>query len=192
MAASATSSSPITTSTTRKVSAVSTAGWVARNWNASGGKKAESPKVSFAVGVTKRSASRVWLIHASTVLRNEKTITLTPTVIATATASAATVTELRRSARRRLPAANSVSIRTRPRARYRRKKMPAVELKRNISRGTRRANPAMTKNAATKLSQRGPVERASHEKTAAAIRNATPPTNHAGEGIIDRSILVPP
>ena len=44
IAARATSVSPIITSTARNVSAVSTAGWAARNWNASGGKKTESAR----------------------------------------------------------------------------------------------------------------------------------------------------
>jgi len=134
-------------------------------------KEGESPKASFAAGVIKRSANRVWLIQTSTVLRKENTITLTPTVIATAMASAATVTEFRREA----PGEDCRPPVLFPSGRARVRdnggsNFPPLLLKRNISRGTRKENPATTQNAATKLSQRDRWKGRATKKCAAEMK----------------------
>src|SRR5947209_16496919 len=144
-------------------------------------------------GVTKRSAIKVSLIQASTVLRKENTITLTPTVIATATPSAATVTELRRSARERFLTASAFSTFTFCRCEGKhRSRCPAILLTRNRTRGTRKEKPERTKKAAPKLSQRGPTDSASQEKTAARKIDRSPATSQTRDGFTDRSSRVPP
>src|SRR4051794_18574861 len=55
-----------------------------------------------------------------------------------------------------------------------------------------RENPAMTKNAATKLNHRGAPDRASQEKSPAVRIDATPPDSHESDGKTERSSLDPP
>src|SRR5439155_3196443 len=141
----------------------------------------------------KRSAIRVSLIQFSTVLRKEKTITFTPTVIATAAASAAIVMEFRRRARERFAAPSSASTAAFPRCRrIARKNLPAPALKCLIDHGTRKENPARTKNAAAKPSHGGPVERAKKEKAAAMKMENNPLHIHVRDGFTDLSRTMPP
>src|SRR5450432_3247010 len=163
------------------------------NCTASAETKEEGPTISFAAGAMKRSAITVSLIHASTVLRKENTITLTPTVIATAAASAAIVMEFRRRARERFAAPSSASTAAFPRrCRTARRNLPAPALKCVVDHGTREENPARTKNAAAKPSQGGPVERARREKADAKKMETSPPHSHAADGRTDLSRIVPP
>ena len=50
----------------------------------------------------------------------------------------------------------------------------------------------MTKNAAPKLNQRGPVESASQERIAVARMQSSPLISQAIEGLTDRSNRIPP
>src|SRR5205085_1091370 len=151
------------------------------------------PTTSFEAGATKRSAISVWLIHASTVFRNENTITLTPTVIATATANAAIVIEFRRSARERFAAPSSASIIALRRSRRSAlNDAPAPALKCDVNPGTRKENPARTKNAAPKPSQAGPTASARKDKTPVSARESNPLIHHEDDKRNDLSRPVPP